>query len=143
MVKGWWQVVDEGKDKWRAEAAQWTEHTAEEGTYYYNTASGESTWECPPAVAFQQEITRSGFAMYASQPPPHRAVAAHAHNHHTHHRTHDTTHDTHTMHTTHTAHTRIAGKRSMARPGSACTQPTETSTTTTPRYAPMLSHREL
>lgn len=57
------KVVDEGKDKWRVEAAQWTEHTAEEGTYYYNTASGESTWECPPAVAFQQEITRSGFAM--------------------------------------------------------------------------------
>lgn len=58
------QVVDEEKDRWRVEAAKWTEHKAEEGIYYYNAESGESTWECPPAVAFKKKIEDSGFAMY-------------------------------------------------------------------------------
>lgn len=57
------QVVDEEKDRWRVEAAKWTEHKAEEGIYYYNAESGESTWECPPAVAFKKKIEDSGFAM--------------------------------------------------------------------------------
>lgn len=59
------QIVDEDRDKWRAEAAKWSEHKAEEeGTfYYYNSDTGASVWECPPALALQKELDSAGFVM--------------------------------------------------------------------------------